>query len=133
MVRPSDAGVKMFTMAKYNLFTPEVKKAKAAPFCFICCCPQALGLGGMEVAGRAWQWSLMWLQVMGVVESDPLAAYERRYAGMVQSIAFCPKRRPQPSPTNGEPRQPHPPSPRDALTKAPVAILPSMDMQETKC
>ena len=35
-----------------NVFTPEVKKAGAPHFRFLCCCWQALGLGGgMEVAG----------------------------------------------------------------------------------
>ena len=66
---------------------------------------------------------------------DPSAAERGAYAGLEQGIASGPKSRhktPAALATGGPP-QPHPPTPRDAFTKAPGAISPTLNMQGRVC
>ena len=42
---PSDKGVKMFELARFNIFTRGVNKAGAGHFRFVCMCWHAIGLG----------------------------------------------------------------------------------------
>ena len=51
VVRPLDAGMKMFEMAQLNVFAPEVKNSGVPHFRFLRCFWQAPGLGEREVAG----------------------------------------------------------------------------------
>ena len=97
VLRPSDAGLKMFKMAQYNIFIPHVKKAGGTTLPLLFCRLQALGLGEMEVAGRVWQWTPTWSEVMRVGGGfDPAVANRGAYAGVVQGITHRPKARPRP-------------------------------------
>ena len=53
---PPEKGVKMFELAQFKLFTPEKKKGGGTHRRFIGNCWQAWGLGGIEFAGRTWNW-----------------------------------------------------------------------------
>ena len=46
VVPRSDKGLKMFEMAQFNVFTPDVKKGAARHLRFLCHCWEAMGLGG---------------------------------------------------------------------------------------
>ena len=74
MVPMCNKGVKMFEMAQLNVFTSNLKKGGGRFFRFLCHCWEAMGLGGMQVAGRMWVWSPTLLEVMGVGVFDLAAA-----------------------------------------------------------
>ena len=48
---PSDKEVKMLELARFNVFTPDIKKGGARKSQFIYMCRRAMGLGGMECVG----------------------------------------------------------------------------------
>ena len=50
-----------------------------------------MGLGGMQVTWRTWEWSLTWSGILGVEGFGPAAANREAYAGMLYGIACCPK------------------------------------------
>ena len=51
-VAPFRQEVKMFELAKFNVFIPDIKKGGVGHFWFLRMCWQAMGLGGMESVGR---------------------------------------------------------------------------------
>ena len=86
-----DKGLKMFEIAQFSVFTPDVKKGGAHHFRFFCGCWQAMGLGGMHIAGRTWEWSPTWWEIIGVGGFAPSVANRRAYAGWVHGTASRPK------------------------------------------
>ena len=89
-----------------------------------------MGLGGMQVSGRTWEWSPTWSEIMGVGGFDRGA-----YTGLVHGIASRLKPKPNtPSkPAAGGRPQPQLPNPQDAFTKALGPTRPTLDMQGTVC
>ena len=118
-------GVKIFEVAQFNVFIPDVKKGGggAGHFRFLCHCWQAMGTQSL---GRTWEWSPTWSEIMRVGGFDPSAANRGAYAGEVHGIASRPRPKPKtPSqPAAAPPRQPpgrlhqdpggNPPHPRRA-------------------
>ena len=124
----SDKGVKMFELAQFNIFNPDVKKAGAGHFPFVCMCWQAMGLGGMQSVGRTWEWSPTWSELTAVEGFDPSAANRGAYAEFVHGIASDPKAKPKTpaAPRNRRTPQSHPANPRDTF-------CPTFDTQGTVC
>ena len=125
----------MFELAQFNVFTPDVKRGGARHFRLICMCGHAMGLGGMECVGGIWEWSRLWLGIMGIGSFDPSAADPGGYAGLVHGISSRPKSKPKtlvaPA-TGGRPRPP-PPTPGTGSSRSFGAISPTLDMQRTVC
>ena len=135
MSPPSNKGVKMFELAQFDVFTPDIKKGGCGHWRFICMCWQALGRGGMECVGGTWEWSSTSSEIMGIGGFDPWAANRGAYAGLVHGIASRPnsKSKPPATPATRGPLRPHPPNPWDVFAKAQGAISPTLDMQGTVC
>ena len=89
-------------------------------------CWQALGLGGMEFAGRTLTWTPIWSALMEMGGFDPAAANRGAYAGLVRGIASRPKSKPKPSatPRNWGPPAAAPPQPPGRLRQGPGGHLP---------
>ena len=87
----------------------------------------------MQGARRTHEWSPTWSKNMGVGGFDPSAANQGAYARLVHNIASRPKPKTPSKPQPGDPPQPHPPNPRDAFSKALLAIRLTLDTQGTVC
>ena len=75
----------------------------------------------MQVAGRTWECSPTWSDIMGVGGFDPSAANKGAYASLVHGTASRPKPKPK-TPSNpeaGGSPQPHPPQPPGCLHQCP--------------
>ena len=111
----------MFELAQFNVFTPDIKKAGAGHFRFVCMCWQAMGLGGIQSVGRTWECPPTWSEITRVGGFDPSAANRGAYAGLVHGIASRPKPKPKTpaAPAARGPPRPHPPQPPGHLHQGP--------------
>ena len=132
---PSEKGVKMFGLARPNVFTPDVKKEGASHWRFIAHFWHAMGLRGMECARRTWTWTPTWLEIMGIGRFDPSADNRGAYARLVHGIASHPKPKPKAptTPATGGSPQPHYLDSWGAFAKALEAIPPGHDKPDMVC